>query len=57
LAEQDLEEIGSYVAEAASPATTDRLIDAIIDRISWLGRRLRSSLGKMGSPGAAVGSW
>jgi plasmid stabilization system protein ParE len=27
LAEQDLEEIWSYVAEDASPATADRLID------------------------------
>lgn len=32
LGEQDLEEIWSYVAEDASPATADRLIDAIIDR-------------------------
>ena len=36
LAEQDLEEIWSYVAEAASPATADRLIDAIIDRFELL---------------------
>ena len=32
LAERDLEEIWSYVAEGASPATADRLIDAIVDR-------------------------
>jgi toxin ParE1/3/4 len=36
LAEQDLEEIWSYVAEDASPATADRLIDAIIDRFERL---------------------
>jgi plasmid stabilization system protein ParE len=32
LAEQDLEEIWSYVAGDAGPITADRLIDAIIDR-------------------------
>ncbi len=36
LAERDLEEIWSYVAEDASPATADRLIDAIIDRFELL---------------------
>ena len=36
LAERDLEEIWSYVAEHASPATADRLIDAIIDRFDLL---------------------
>ena len=36
LAERDLEEIWSYVAEDASPATADRLIDAIIDRFDLL---------------------
>ncbi len=36
LAEQDLEEIWSYVAADASPATADRLIDAIIDRFELL---------------------
>jgi toxin ParE1/3/4 len=36
LAEQDLEEIWSYVAEDASPATADRLIDAIFDRFELL---------------------
>jgi plasmid stabilization system protein ParE len=36
LAEQDIEEIWSYVAENASTATADRLIDAIIDRFELL---------------------
>ena len=36
LAEQDLEEIWSYVGEDASPATADRLIDAIVDRFELL---------------------
>jgi toxin ParE1/3/4 len=36
LAEQDLEEIGLYVADDASPATADRLIDAIIERFNLL---------------------
>ncbi len=36
LAERDLEEIWSYVAEDASPATADRLIDAIVDRFELL---------------------
>ena len=36
LAEQDLEEIWSYVAEDASPETADRLIDAIFDRFELL---------------------
>ena len=36
LAEQDLEEIWSYVAEDAGPATADRLIDAIVDRFELL---------------------
>ena len=36
LAEQDLEEIWSYVAEDASPATAARLIDAIVDRFELL---------------------
>jgi hypothetical protein len=36
LAEGDLEEIWSYVAEDASPTTADRLLDAIsIDSSSW----------------------
>ena len=36
LAEQDLEEIWFYVAEAASPTTADRLIDAIFERFELL---------------------
>jgi plasmid stabilization system protein ParE len=36
LAEEDLDEIWSYVAEHASPTTADRLIDAIIDRFDLL---------------------
>jgi toxin ParE1/3/4 len=36
LAEQDLEEIWSYVAEDASPETADRVIDAIFDRFELL---------------------
>ncbi len=36
LAELDLSEIWSYVAEDASPATADRLIDAIFDRFELL---------------------
>lgn len=36
LAEQDLEEIWSYVAEDANPTTAGRLIDAIIDRFEVL---------------------
>ena len=50
LAERDLEEIWSYVAEDASPATADRLIDAIIDRLELLAEqprmgRLRAEFG------------
>ena len=41
LAEQDLEEVWSYVAEAASLATADRLIDAIIDRFELLAEQPR----------------
>jgi toxin ParE1/3/4 len=41
LAEQDLEEIWSYVAGDASPATADRLIDAIIERFELLAERPR----------------
>ncbi len=36
LAERDLDEIWSYVAEDASPATADRLIDDIINRFDLL---------------------
>ena len=41
LAERDLEEIWSYVAEDASPATADRLIDAIIERFELLAEQPR----------------
>lgn len=36
LAEQDLEEIWLHVAEDASPATADRLIDTIVERFALL---------------------
>ena len=36
LAERDLDEIWTYVAEDASPTTADRLIDDIIDRFDLL---------------------
>jgi toxin ParE1/3/4 len=36
LAEQDLDEIWSHIAEDASPTTADRLIDAIIERFELL---------------------
>jgi toxin ParE1/3/4 len=36
LAEQDLDDIWSYVAEDASLETADRLIDAILDRFELL---------------------
>ena len=41
LAEQDLEEIWSYVAEDASPATADRVIDAIFTRFELLAEQPR----------------
>ena len=41
LAERDPEEVWSYVAEDASPATADRLIDAIIDRFELLAEQPR----------------
>jgi toxin ParE1/3/4 len=41
LAEQDLDEIWSYVAEDASLAIADRLIDAIIDRFELLAEQPR----------------
>jgi toxin ParE1/3/4 len=41
LAERDLEQIWSYVAEDASPTTADRLIDAIIDRFELLAEQPR----------------
>jgi plasmid stabilization system protein ParE len=36
LAERDLNEIWSYVAEDASPTIADRLVDAIIERFELL---------------------
>jgi toxin ParE1/3/4 len=39
LAEQDLDEIWSYVAEDATPTTADRLIDDIIHRFDLLGEQ------------------
>jgi toxin ParE1/3/4 len=41
LAEQDLEKIWAYLAEEASPATADRIIDAIFDRFELLGEQPR----------------
>jgi toxin ParE1/3/4 len=41
LAERDLDEIWSYVAEDASPATADRLIDAIVERFDLLAEQPR----------------
>jgi plasmid stabilization system protein ParE len=49
LAEQDLDEIWSYVSEDAGPVTADRLIDAIIDRFELLAEQPR-----MGPPPAGV---
>ena len=54
LAEQDLDEIWSYVAEDASPTTADRLIDAIFDRFDLLAEqprmgRLRPEFGRVRS--------
>jgi toxin ParE1/3/4 len=51
LAEQNLEEIWSYVAEDSSPGAADRLIDAIIDRFELLAEqprmgRLRAEFGE-----------
>ena len=51
LAERDLEEIWTFVAEDASPTTADRLIDAIIDRFRAAGRTAQD-----GSPAAGVGA-
>ncbi len=50
LAERDLEEIWSYVAEDAGPETADSLIDAIVDRFDLLAEtpsmgRLRPEFG------------
>ena len=41
LAEQDLEEICYYVAADASPATADRLIEAIVERFELLAEQPR----------------
>jgi toxin ParE1/3/4 len=41
LAEQDLDEIWLYVAEDASLATADRLIDDLIDRFSLMAEQPR----------------
>lgn len=41
LAERDLEEIWSYVAEDASATTADRLMDAIVDRFELLAEQPR----------------
>ena len=41
LAEQDLEEIWAYVAADASPATADRLIEAIVERFELLAEQPR----------------
>ena len=41
LAEQDLDEIWSYVAEDANPTTADRLMDAIADRFQLLAEQPR----------------
>jgi len=41
LAERDLDEIWSYVAEDASPSTADRLIDEVIDRFDLLAEQPR----------------
>jgi toxin ParE1/3/4 len=41
LAERDLDEIWSYIAEDASPTTADRLIDDVIDRFDLLAQQPR----------------
>jgi toxin ParE1/3/4 len=51
LAEQDLDDVWSYVAEEASPTTADRLIDAIIDRFELLAEQPR-----MGRPRPEFGT-
>ncbi len=50
LAERDLDEIWSYVAENASPVTADRLVDDIVDRFDLLAEHPG-----MGRQGAEVG--
>ena len=41
LAERDLDEIWSHVAEDANPTTADRLMDAIVDRFELLAEQPR----------------
>ena len=41
LAERDLDELWSFVAEDASPRTADRLMDAIIERFELLAEQPR----------------
>ncbi len=41
LAERDLEDIWSYVAEDTSPTAADRLIDAMIERFELLAEQPR----------------
>ena len=41
LAERDLDEIWSFVAEDASPITADRLVDAIVARFELLAEQPR----------------
>ena len=41
LAERDLDEIWSFVAEDASPITADRLVDAIVERFELLAEQPR----------------
>ena len=41
LAERDLDEIWSFVADGANPTTADRLIDAIVDRFELLAEQPR----------------
>lgn len=41
LAERDLDEIWAYIAEDASPATADRLVDAIVERFELLAEQPR----------------
>lgn len=56
LAEQDLEEIWTYVAEDASPATADRLVDAIVDRFDLLSEQ--PAMGRLRPEfGTGVRSW
>ena len=56
LAERDLDEIWSYIAEDASPTAADRLIDDVVDRFDLLAKQ--PTMGR-GRPefGAAVRSF